>query len=134
MVIFCFKPLAMLLVCERSCNFFPFSQFQVAGITSKYAEAISNMPASQVKNFIEFPTPETIGRLGISLQRNEFWDCLDGQALLIIMVSGCLDYHPPIISNTCPPKQSQKSLHLKLVPIPLVFSGVGNCPAIILAE
>ena len=70
--------------CKKvSCNFFPFSQLQVPGITSKYAEAITNMPASQVKNFCEFPTPETKGRLGISLQRNEFWDCLDGQALLI---------------------------------------------------
>ena len=32
----------------------------------------------------QFPTPETIGRLGISFWCNEFWDRLGGQALLII--------------------------------------------------
>lgn len=75
----------MLLVHKRVLQFLSFSQFQVPGITSKYAEAISNMPASQVKNFCEFPTPETIGRLGISLQCNELWGHLDGQVLLLLI-------------------------------------------------
>ena len=34
--------------------------------------------------------------------------------------------YPPIISNDCPAKRSQQSLHRKLVPIPLIVSGVGN--------
>ena len=38
----------------------------------------------------------------------------------------CLEYHRPIITNACPPKQSQKSLHQKLVPIRLRVSEVGN--------
>ena len=33
------------------------------------------------------------------------------------LVNGFLEYHPPIITNTCPPKRSQKSLRLKLVSI-----------------
>ena len=31
------------------------------------------------------------------------------------LINGFLEYHPPIITNTCPPKWSQKSLRLKLV-------------------
>ena len=27
------------------------------------------------------------------------------------LVNVCLEYHPQTISNACPPKQSQKSLH-----------------------
>ena len=37
------------------------------------------------------------------------------------MVNGCLEYHRPIITNTYPPKKSQKSLHPKLVPFSLEF-------------
>ena len=34
--------------------------------------------------YVKFLTSDTIGRLGISFRRNEFWDGLGGQALLII--------------------------------------------------
>ena len=37
------------------------------------------------------------------------------------LVIGCLEYHRPIISNACPLKQSQKSLHPQLVPFSLEF-------------
>ena len=40
----------------------------------------------------------------ISLDKRYLW-----------LVNGFLEYHPPIITNTCPPKWSQKSLRLKLV-------------------
>ena len=77
---------------------------------SRSLEATRNCP-----RFPLFPTPETIGRLGISFRPNDAWDRLGGQALLII---GCLGHHPP--------KRSQTSLHRKLAPIPLIVSGVGN--------
>ena len=35
------------------------------------------------------------------------------------MVNGCHEYSRPIITKAAPPKQSQKSLNPKLVPIPL---------------
>ena len=44
----------------------------------------------------------------------------------LYLVNGCFEYHPPIISNVCPPKQSQNSLRRKLIPIPLIVSGVWN--------
>ena len=31
------------------------------------------------------------------------------------LVNGCLEYHQPIITNTCPPKQTQKSMRPRLV-------------------
>ena len=40
----------------------------------------------------------------ISLDKRYLW-----------LVNGFLEYHPPIITNTCPPKWSQKSLRLKVV-------------------
>ena len=40
----------------------------------------------------------------ISLDKRYFW-----------LVNGFLEYHPPIITNACPPKWSQKSLRLKVV-------------------
>ena len=40
----------------------------------------------------------------ISLDKRYLW-----------LVNGFLEYHPPIITNTCPPKWPQKSLRLKLV-------------------
>ena len=42
------------------------------------------------------------------------------------LVNGCLEYHRPIVTNPCPPKRSQKSLHQKLVPILPRVSEVGN--------
>ena len=53
---------------------------------------------------------------GTSFRCNDFWDRL----------GGCLDYHRPIITNVRPPKQSQKSLHTKLVPILRRVSEAGN--------
>ena len=47
----------------------------------------------------------------ISLDKRYLW-----------LVNGFLEYHPPIITNTCPPKRSQKSLRLKLVSILLRLS------------
>ena len=38
----------------------------------------------------------------------------------IWLVSGCLEYHRPIIINPCPPKRYQKSLRRKLVPMALI--------------
>ena len=38
------------------------------------------------------------------------------------LVNGCVEYHPPIITNACPPKWSQKSLRPMFIPIlPRVF-------------
>ena len=38
----------------------------------------------------------------------------------IWLVSGCLEYHRPIIINPCPPKRYEKSLRRKLVPMALI--------------
>ena len=43
------------------------------------------------------------------------------------LVNGCLEYHRPIRTNTCPPKPSQKSLYSKLVPILPRVSEVVAC-------
>ena len=42
------------------------------------------------------------------------------------LVNGCLEYHPPIITNARPPKRSQISLRPTLAPILPRVSGVGN--------
>ena len=56
---------------------------------------------------------------GHNLSKGRFLDRLCGQVLPF-------GYHGTIITNACPPKQSQKSLHPKLVAIfPKVY-GVGN--------
>lgn len=39
---------------------------------------------------------------------------------------GCLGYHRPIMTNACPPKRFQKSLHPELVPILMWVSEAGN--------
>ena len=36
---------------------------------------------------------------------------------ILMLVNGRLEYHRPMITHACPPKQSQTSLHPKLVPI-----------------
>ena len=41
-------------------------------------------------------------------------------------LGGCLEYHRPIITNACPPRRSQKSLHPKHVLILPWVSEVGN--------
>ena len=43
------------------------------------------------------------------------------------LANSCLEYHRPIITNACPSKRSQKSLHLKLVPILTRVSEAGIC-------
>ena len=53
--------------------------------------------------------------MGTSFGRSDFWDGLGGQAL--VMIARC---------NACPPKPSQKSLRLKLVPIPHTVSRVAG--------
>ena len=71
---------------------------------------------TQGLNFhLQFPTPKTIRRMGTSFQNNDFW-----------LVNGCLEYHRPVTTNACPPKQSQKSLHPKLVPVIQRASEVGK--------
>ena len=72
-----------------------------------------------------FPTPETRRGMGTSFRSDGFWDRLGGRVLLFNMVNGCLGYHQPIITNPCPPKRSQESLHRKLVPIPLIVQERG---------
>ena len=52
-----------------------------------------------------------------SFRRNDFWYRLGGRALVII-------------SNACPPKQSQKSLRRTFESIPRIVSRVGNCNVI----
>jgi len=64
----------------------------------------------------KFPIPETIRQMGKSL-------CATISEIILVdkrciwLVNGCLEYHRPIITDACPPKQSQKSLHPKLVTI-----------------
>ena len=49
-----------------------------------------------------------------------------GHNFFFVRTSVAFGYHGTIITNACPPKGSQKSLHPKLVPIfPKVY-GVGN--------
>ena len=43
------------------------------------------------------------------------------------LVNGCLEYHRPIITNTCPPTRPQKSLYPKLVRILPGVSEVVAC-------
>ena len=50
---------------------------------------------------------------------------VDKRYMYLWLVNSCLEYHRPIITNACPPKQSQKSLHPKLVPILPRVSEVG---------
>ena len=72
---------------------------------SRSLEATRNCP-----RFPLVPTPETIGRLGISFRPNDAWDRLGGQALLII---GCLGHHPP--------KRSRHRCTESLYPFPNSF-------------
>ena len=56
--------------------------------------------------------------MSISFPRNDFWDNLGGQ----VLVNSYLEYQQTIITNACPPKQSQKSLRPMVVTIiPTVF-------------
>ena len=72
-----------------------------------------------------FPTPDTRRGEWVQVFGASFRDGLGGQALLFNMVNGCLGYHQPIITNACPPKQSQESLHRKLESIPLIVQERG---------
>ena len=52
------------------------------------------------------PTPETMKGMGTSFRRNDFWDCLAGQALCTY------DWLPLMpstnhITNACPPRRFQ---------------------------
>ena len=38
------------------------------------------------QDYLEFPTPQTIRRIGKSFRRNDFWDYLSG--LTLIMIGG----------------------------------------------
>ena len=51
--------------------------------------------------------------MATSFRRNDFWNHLAGQAVLVLTIA-------------CPPKQSQKWLRRKLVPISLIVSEEGN--------
>ena len=64
--------------------------------------------------------------MGTSFRCDDSWDRLGGQAL--VMIGWWYPMQPLTIlkSNTCPPKRSQKPSLRKLVPIPLLVSGVGN--------
>ena len=64
--------------------------------------------------------------MGTSFRCNDSWDRLGGQGL--VMIGWWYPRQPLTIlkSNTCPPKRSQKPSLRKLVPIPLLVSGVGN--------
>ena len=63
---------------------------------------------------------------GYKLSVQRFPGSFGGQAF--VMIGWCYPRHPLTVlkSNACPPKRFQKSLHRKLVPIPLLVSGVGN--------
>ena len=71
-------------------------------------------------------TPESIRGKCTSFRCNDFWGVWVDKRYLWL-VNGCLEHHRPIITNACSPKRSQKSLRRKLVPIPLIVSGVWNC-------
>ena len=36
------------------------------------------------QDYLEFPTPQTIRRIGKSFRRNDFWEFLSGQTLVMI--------------------------------------------------
>ena len=46
--------------------------------------------------------------------------------IILNTVHGCLEYRRPIMTNACPPKRFQKSLHPELVPILMWVSEAGN--------
>ena len=39
---------------------------------------------NSIKKTSQFPTPETIREMAASFRRNDFWDRLGGQAVLVI--------------------------------------------------
>ena len=94
-----------------------------------------------------FPTPEAIRGMGTSFRRNSFSTSFQGfpsptrptgpsrrgpwervrltisgivwvEKRYIWLRNGCLEYHRPIITDACPPKRSQESLHLACVRLP----------------
>ena len=49
-----------------------------------YKAGMGSPPVYKLRSYDVFPPLQTLGRVGTSFGCSDFWDCLDGQALVMI--------------------------------------------------